>query len=347
MKKIICAMSGGVDSSVAAALLKKGGFDVVGVFMRLADLPSFKKREKRAKKVAKILKIPFHVFNFEKEFKKKIIDYFLDEYKKGKTPNPCVVCNEKIKFRLLLKKVSLLGGNCVATGHYARKQETRNKKQETRYRLLKGKDKEKDQSYFLWMLNQKQLKRVLFPVGDYTKAKVRKIARKLKLPVSDIPESMEICFIQTTINNFLKKHLKERSGKIVNTKGKIIGKHWGLWFYTIGQRKGIKLPGGPYYVLEKKTRQNILIVTRNEKDLYKKELRLKEVNWISGKVPRLPLRVKAKIRYRHTPTLATVRRSLGSKAYGVKFKVAQRTITPGQSVVFFKGQEVLGGGIIF
>jgi len=371
-EKVVCAMSGGLDSSVAAALLKRAGFHVTGVFMKFWMAPEKNglvgtwnrccspEAEARARKVAKILKIPFYVFNFEKEFKKRIVDYFLDGYKKGVTPNPCVVCNKEIKFGLLLEKALTLDADYIATGHYARtnldwKNLTKNP------RLMKGKDREKDQSYFLWMLNQNQLKRILFPIGDYTKDKVRALAKKFNLPVLDIPESMEICFIQTTINNFLKRYLKPKPGPICarwNLAQKVVGRHEGLAFYTIGQRKGIRLPGGPYYVLDKDLKKNLLVVTKNEKDLYKKELLVKNVNWISpkqslrdatgqaGEEPKLPLKIKAKIRYRHQPASATITKRLQSKFYSLRFKSAQRAITPGQSAVFYKGQELLGGGII-
>ena len=356
-KRVVCAMSGGLDSSVAAALLKRAGpapeqarygvnFDVIGVFMRLYDLPNFKEGEKKARKVASVLKIPFLSFDLREEFKKKIIDYFLKEYKKGLTPNPCVVCNKEIKFGLLLEKAKNLGADFLATGHYARKQPTTYNLQPTTYKLLSAKDKEKDQSYFLWQLNQKQLKHILFPVGNYTKKQVRELAKKFKLPVSNIKESQEICFIKNTnINEFLKSRIKTNKGKIITTKGKVIGEHQGLYFYTIGQRKGIKLPGGPFYVLDKDLKKNLLIVTKNEKDLYKKELICQNINWLSGKEPKLPLKVKAKIRYRHQPATATISR-LKHKVYSLRFARSQRAITPGQSVVFYKNNEVLGGGII-
>ena len=346
-------MSGGVDSSVAAAILKKDGLNVIGVFMKFWAEPEKNsligawnrccspEAENRARKVASILDIPFYVFNFEKEFKKKIVDYFLIEYEKGRTPNPCVVCNKEIKFGLLLEKTLSLGRDYIATGHYARIQ-----RKKERICLLKVKDKEKDQSYFLWQLNQEQLKRILFPIGNFTKNQVRNLAKKFKLPVLNIPESQEICFIQTTINDFLERHLKTKTGKIVDIEGKTIGQHQGLYFYTIGQRKGIKLAGGPFYVLDKNFEKNFLIVTKNEKDLYKKELIAENVNWISGKIPKLPLKVKTKIRYRHVASAATIYPPIPNTKYKILFKRPQRAITPGQSVVFFKGQEVLGGGII-
>ena len=355
-KKVVVAMSGGVDSSVAAALLKRAGVDVIGVFMKFwseskkGELAGFNRccsleAEKRARKVAKILKIPFYVFNFEKEFKKKIVDCFLKEYRAGRTPNPCVVCNKEIKFGLLLEKALRLNADFVATGHYAKIKKIENRKQKIEYRLLKGRDKNKDQSYFLWQLNQKQLKHVLFPVGDFNKVQVRKLAKKFKLPAFEVPESMEICFVQITINDFLKKYLKEKVGNIVDKKGRILSRHQGLWFYTIGQRKGIGLAGGPYYVLDKDFKKNLLIVTKTRKDLYKKELMVKNVNWVLGKSPKLPLKIKAKIRYRHKPVSATIYKIQDTK-YKILFDNPQPAITPGQSVVFYRGQELLGGGII-
>lgn len=340
-KKVRVAISGGIDSLVAAALLKKAGFNVTGVFMELYNSPRFKKSKKRAKKIAEILEIPFLSLDLQKEFKKKVIDCFLTEYKKGRTPNPCVVCNKEIKFGLLLEKILALSVDFIATGHYARL-----KKEGNKIHLLRGKDKEKDQSYFLWRLNQEQLRRVMFPLGNYTKQEVRELAKKFKLPIFEISESQEICFIQTTINDFLKKHLKTKPGKIVDKEGKTISKHKGLWFYTIGQRKGIELAGGPYYVLDKDLKKNLLIVTKKEKDLYKKELMAENVNWISGKEPVLPLKVKAKIRYRHELASGTLNYHQEPKTYHLIFERSQRAITPGQSVVFFKRGEVLGGGII-
>jgi len=335
-------MSGGVDSSVAAALIKKSGAETMGVFMYLYP-GSLKGSEKKAQKVAKILGIPFYVLNFEKEFKKKVIDYFLREYKKGKTPNPCVVCNKEIKFGLLMKQAKKMKADFLATGHYVKKSA---KKTKLIYKLLRAKDKSKDQSYFLWKLNQGQLKHTLFPLGNYTKEEVKSLVKKFKLPVLNIPESQEICFIKDTCHDFLNRYLKLNLGKIVDAKGKIIGKHNGLWFYTVGQRKGIKLPGGPFYVVDKNLKKNLLIVSKNKKDLERKELIAENVNWISGKEPNLPLNIKAKIRYRHELASAIICREKQKTKYKILFKKFQRAITPGQSVVFYKGQELLGGGII-
>jgi len=310
--------------------------------------------ERRARAVARKLGIRFYVFNFEKEFKKRIVDYFLKEYKSGLTPNPCVVCNKEIKFGLLLEKALAIGADCIATGHYARilKLKTKNlkvknsaKNSKNIYKLFKGKDSEKDQSYFLWRLNQKQLSRVIFPVGDYKKSEVKKLAEKFGLPISldNYKESQEICFVPKDVNTFLKKHLKTKAGKIVDSNGEVLGNHQGLALYTIGQRKGINLPAGPYYVAEKNLKKNLLIVTKNEKDLYKKEILLKEINWISGKEPKLLLRVEAKIRYRHNPEPAIIKKY---KKYSLIFDSPQKAITPGQSAVFYRREELIGGGTI-
>jgi len=355
-----------VDSSVAAALLKKQGYNVIGVFMKFwaprggatrihadsnADLRGYKNRcctseaEKRARLVAKKIGIPFYVFNFEREFKKRVVDYFLKETKAGRTPNPCVVCNKEIKFGLLIEKALKLGADYIATGHYATIREVKNRKGEIICKLLKGRDKQKDQSYFLWQLNQKQLKHILFPVGDYTKPQARALAKKFKLPVVNTPESMEICFASAGINNFLKKYLSTRPGLVVDMQGRVIGKHQGIAYYTIGQRKGIKLSGGPYFVFSKDTNRNRLIVTKNKKDLLKKELVAKNVNWILGEPPKLPIKITAKIRYR-SPSVSAIMRQLIPKTYNLKFSQPQRAITPGQSVVFYRGEELLGGGII-
>jgi len=351
-KKVVVAMSGGIDSSVAAALLKKAGFDVAGAYMRLSDSPHSGEDEKRARKVAKILKIPFYIFNFRKEFKKIIIDSFLKEHKKGITPNPCVACNKEIKFGLFLEKALKMDADFIATGHYARKmQNTKCKNQNDNakckiFKLLKAKDKDKDQSYFLWKLNQKQLKRVLFPIGDYTRREIEKLAKKFKLPVLKARKSVEICFIpNANTGEFLKSRIKINKGNIIDTKGKIIGEHQGLWLYTIGQRKGIRLSGGPFYVLDQDFKNNFLIVTKNEKDLLKKELICKNVNWVSGEESKLPIKVIAKIRYRHNPVPAKIH-NLQAKSYKLIFDRAQRAITPGQSAVFYRNQELLGGGII-
>lgn len=336
-------MSGGVDSSVAAALLKKQGFQVSGVFMRFWQSHQKGSTERwnrccslesqqRAKEIARILDIPFYVFNFEKEFKKRIVDRFLEEYKKGLTPNPCVICNQEIKFGLLLEKARALEADFIATGHYVRQQGKK---------TLQGVDQEKDQSYFLWRLNNQQLSHVLFPVGGYKKAQVRELARTFKLTVAETPESQEICFVPDTINEFLQRYFKPKKGKIVDISGNVLGEHQGLIFYTIGQRKGIMLSQGPYWVVSRNFKKNLLIVTKNEKDLLQKELFFRETNWLAGNPPKFPLKAKAKIRSHAKLASVTV-----FKDNRAVFSQPQRAVTPGQSVVFYKGQELLGGGII-
>jgi len=343
--KVIAAMSGGVDSSVAAALLKEAGFNVIGIFMKFwKDGRSSDNRccsvesEKLARLVAKKIGIPFYTLNVEKEFKKKVVDYFLEEYKKANTPNPCVICNKEIKFGYLVKKALSLGADFVATGHYVRVEDGK---------LFKGNDKDKDQSYFLWQLNQKQISHVLFPVGGYKKPEVRELAKKFDLPTAETPESQEVCFVQDKVNDFLKKYLKEKPGKIIDIKGNILGRHEGLWFYTIGQRKGLEIPQGPYYVVGKDFRKNTLIVSKNKKDLDKKELTCGNVNWTmpqnNSKVAQINAEIK--IRYRSNFAKAKIL-AAGKNKVKIIFQKPQRAITPGQSAVFYKGKELLGGGII-
>lgn len=342
--KVIVAMSGGVDSSVAAALLKQAGFNVVGMMAKFwSDSLSNKKdsnkccsteSEKMARLVAKKLEIPFYLVNLETEFKKKVVNYFLSEYKKGNTPNPCVVCNKEIKFGLLLEKAQKKGGDFLATGHYARYEKGK---------LLKGKDVKKDQSYFLWQLKQGQLKKVLFPVGKYTKYQVRALARKFDLPVAENSESQEVCFVSGTTNEFLKKYLKIKPGKIIDNNKKILGQHNGLWFYTVGQRKRLQIPQGPWYVIKKDFKKNILIVSKNEKDLLNKEVFVKNLNWIDFQ--NFPISADVKIRYKSASSKAKIFKLKGNKIK-IVFQKSQKSITSGQSAVFYKKNELLGGGII-
>ena len=332
-------MSGGVDSSVTAALLKSRGYDVSGVFMKFWSPKSNDDRENKccsldakldAKRVAMRLGIPFYVIDAQKEFKKKVVDYFINEYKKGNTPNPCVECNKHIKFKILLNKAMELGADYIATGHYVKIKSGK---------LMIAKDKQKDQSYFLWQLNQKQLSRVLFPLGDYTKDQVRTMAKKFKLPVYKKPDSQEICFINTKIQDFLKRYIKSKPGSIITIDGKKVGEHKGLIFYTIGQRKGIEIGGiGPFYVVKKDFKKNTLIVSKNERDLLQKKLIIKNVNWISSKL--YSGECKVKIRSTAKMVDATIR---GNK---IVFAQPQRAITSGQSAVFYKNNAVLGGGVI-
>ena len=338
-KKVLCAMSGGVDSSVMTYLLKKeSDFEVSGAFMKLSSGKKTIEAEKKAKSIAKKIGVPFYVFDFRKEFEKEIIKYFIESYKKGITPNPCVVCNKKMKFGYFLKAAKKLKMDFIATGHYASIKDNNGSLE-----IIRGKDKNKDQSYFLWQLNQKQLKSVLLPLGDFRKEEVKKISKKNNLEAIINEESQDLCFIEKSISIFLKKKLKNRSGKIVDLDGNILGKHDGLWFYTIGQRKGINLPSGPFYVFRKDLKKNYLVVTKNEKDLYRKETELKKVNWISGKKPVLPINVKVQIRYGAKAFNATLSKD---HKYLLSFKNKQKSVSFGQSAVFYKNEKVLGGGII-
>ena len=350
-KKVMVAMSGGVDSSVAAALLKKQGFDVVGVFMRFWSEPaggsggalnkccSFEAYSD-ARRVAQKLGIPIYTLNMKVPFKKLVVDYFLKEYQAGRTPNPCVECNRFIKFGELLRKARAMGASYVATGHYARVAADKSGD-----KLLKGKDSKKDQSYFLYTLTQDKLKQILFPVGGYNKPKVRERAKKFGLPVHAKKDSQEVCFVGASLKNFLKKYLKVKSGKIVELEsGKILGKHDGLPFYTIGQRRGLALGGGPWYVVEIDARKNVLYVSRDQKKLLSKELTAGKVSWVAGRPPKLPIHAKAKIRYKHKEALCVIKKIKNN--FKIIFDRPQRAITAGQSVVFYRGDEVLGGGII-
>lgn len=364
-KRVFVAMSGGVDSSVAAALLKKHGYQVVGVFMRFwAESPKKEnlccsgRAERAARAVALKLKIPFFVFYFERDFKKAVVDYFLDEVAGSRTPNPCVICNKKIKFGLLLKRITALGGDFLATGHYA-KLATSNKRQGKRKEkslshvtgrlsLFAAKDKNKDQSYFLYQLNQKQLRKIIFPLGNYTKDEVIKMAKKWRLPFYK-NESFDLCFAAGDPRTFIKKYLKLKPGKILNLKGKELGVHQGLALYTIGQRKGLMISRGPWWVIKKDKRKNILYVSNNEKDLYSSWLFVKKINWIAGQPPKLPIKVLVKVRYRSQPAQAIISKVGGHKTQKimVRFKKPQRAITSGQSAVLYKRNEVIGGGIIY
>ncbi|MCX6794833.1 MAG: tRNA 2-thiouridine(34) synthase MnmA [Candidatus Falkowbacteria bacterium] len=364
-KKVLVAMSGGVDSSVAAQLLKNQGYDVSGVFLHFwKDETLGSEAENRccsleslldARAVAGKIGIPFYTFNFSGAFKKAVVDNFLSEYGAGRTPNPCVVCNKRIKLGLLLKHARALGFDYVASGHYLNI-----KKVGREFRLFKAKDKNKDQSYFLYTFTPAELKHLLFPLGTYTKPQVRKLAAKFGLKVAAKPESQDICFLSGSHNNFLKKYLKLIPGDIrtLDTDKKI-GEHQGLPLYTIGQRRGLVGGTGPYYAAKFDYRKNILYVVKNwdERVLYKKGLIAKKVNWLSGRTPRKSFKCGVVIRYGHPAVSCVVtlndksgrKNKPGSRNktdYLVTFAKPQRAVTPGQSVVFYNQKRVLGGGII-
>lgn len=352
---IAVAMSGGVDSSVAAALLKKQGYNVIGVFFRFWEKSSLKFKENiaysleaydDARRVANRLGIKFYTLNLISAFKDLIIDNFIDQYSKGKTPNPCVRCNRFIKFGEVLKRVKALGADYLATGHYARLKKVYISSRLYYFSLLKSKDFYKDQTYFLHQLTQNQLKKILFPVGHLTKLAVRKLAEEFDLPMEQKKESQEVCFVpKGGLKDFFSLHLKMKSGDICDliTKKKL-GQHQGLPLYTIGQRKGIGLAGGPWYVVNLDVKKNILWVTTDENLIMNSECRIKNVNWIAGVEPELPLKIKCRIRYGAKEASALVYKK--NKRLFVKFSKPQRAITPGQYAVFYRGVECLGGGEI-
>ena len=332
-------MSGGVDSSVAAALLKDKGFEVIGITMNMWKCS----KDNDAKRVTDKLGIPHYVLDFRDIFKEKVIANFCEEYKQGRTPNPCIRCNKYIKFDALDKKAKELDANFMATGHYARIGRAGG-----RYVLKKGIDTKKDQSYFLYTLTQEQLKYTLMPLGDITKERVRKIAKEKNLHVVNSPESQEICFVpDNNYGEFVKKYIPEeiKPGHIVNKEGKVIGEHRGIIFYTIGQRKGMGIADkNPLYVIAIDKKNNAIRAGKEE-ELYTNELIADNINFISIKKLKTPIKVEAKIRYLHQASPATVI-PLDKGKVRVKFDSPQRAITPGQAVVFYKGEEVVGGGTI-
>ncbi|MBI5153173.1 MAG: tRNA 2-thiouridine(34) synthase MnmA [Parcubacteria group bacterium] len=347
-KKVFVAMSGGVDSSVTAALLLKRGFDVVGVYMKCwsENNPCAISDEADAHRVATRLKIPFYTFDFEKEYAKKVVGYMVKGYQGGITPNPDVMCNREIKFGLFLKTALRWGADYIATGHYVKKNQNLKSKIQN---LCIAKDLNKDQSYFLWTLTQGQLKHCLFPVGNYTKPEVRALAKKFGLSTAAKKDSQGICFLgQVKVDDFLEKRLSDiKPGPICRLDGVVIGEHRGAELYTMGQRHGLGIGGdGPYFVVKKDIKKNIVYVGK-EDDLqhFKKELVAKKVHWISGVPTSGSRRILCRTRYRQPLVRATIT-PRGSGSVYVVFDKPHRSVTPGQSVVFYKGKKMLGGGII-
>jgi tRNA-specific 2-thiouridylase len=340
---------------VAAALLKTQGYQVEAAYMRCWSKGSYCTTEKDqadAARVAAILGVPFQVFDFEKEYKRSVIDYFFAEYEAGRTPNPDVVCNKEIKFGIFLEKALGLGFDYIATGHYARIQNSelriKNGRNGKGYRLLTGIDKDKDQSYFLYLVGQEQLAHTLFPVGDLTKQQVRKLAKKFGLPTADKPDSTGICFVgPAQVRELLMQKIKFAHGDIVSVDGKLLGRHIGLPFYTIGQREGLGISAPvPYYVAGKNPEANILIVAPfGHQALFKSKFLTEAPHWVSGKEPKYPLRAQTKLRYRAENVPATVDKT-NKDELEVTLNSPQRAITPGQSAVFYSGEEVLGGAVI-
>ncbi len=335
-------MSGGVDSSVAAALLKDRGFEVIGITMRIWE----HSKDEDAKRVADKLGIPHYELDLRDVFKEKVITNFCEEYKDGRTPNPCIRCNKYIKFDALAKKAKELSADYMATGHYA-KIEFDNKRK--KYLLKKGIDTKKDQSYFLYVLTQEQLKYTLMPLGDLTKEQVRKIAKEKNLHVVNSPESQEICFIpDNNYGKFVEEHFNSSlicPGPIVNKEGKVIGEHRGIVFYTVGQRRGMGIADKkPLYVVAIDKKNNTITAGREE-DLYTNELIADNMNFINIEKLETSIKAEARIRYLHQPSQATVI-PLNEDKVKVKFDSPQRAVTPGQAVVFYNGEEIIGGGTI-
>lgn len=354
-KKVLVAMSGGVDSSVAAALLVEAGYDVIGATMRTWPKDECSTRNPRnccslkgvedARSVCAKLGIPHYTLSLEKEFEDKVIRYFFLEYSNGRTPNPCIICNQRIKFGSLLKKALAIGVDYIATGHYAK---AGYDEEEKRCILKEAADIAKDQSYVLFGLSQPQLARAIFPLGDYTKTNIRSLAKKLGLKVHDKLESQEICFVgDNDYRRFLRERfgVKIRPGPIVDTEGNVLGQHKGTFFFTIGQRKGLGIAKGrPLYVIGIDRLNNRVIVGRSE-DTRRDELVADGLNWIS--IDRLngPIKLKAKIRSRHPKAWVTVTK-LAQDEVRVRFDLPQSAVTPGQAVVFYDEDVVVGGGWI-
>ncbi len=340
MEKVFVALSGGVDSSVAAALLKEAGLSVVGVHMICWDECDVMEERREALRVALQLDISFLTFDFREQYKRQVFDYMVREYAEGRTPNPDVMCNRQIKFGAFLEKAFSLGADYIATGHYAKLRRTDHGEE-----LLEGTDKEKDQSYFLWALNKEQLKHCFFPLGDYTKPQVREIARQMKLPTAEKKDSQGLCFVgKVNFGYFLRDLLPKREGTVVTSKGKVVGQHDGVAFYTIGQRRGLGIGGGvPYYVAEKDVITNRLVVGEGPDDpiLYKKEILVNRFNWLADFREG---RCETRIRYRQAKVPALLTKE--NDGVRVVFDVPQRGVAPGQSAVFYNQEKVLGGGII-
>ncbi len=379
-KMVYIGMSGGVDSSVASALLKNQGFDVIGVFMKpwspnlstilplttprvvskvFVDNCMWKEDREDAMRAASALGIPFKTWDFSKQYKKSVTDYMVREYKAGRTPNPDVMCNKEIKFGLFFDRAMKEGADYIATGHYVKimggpvaphpmsaqpKSLARSWGPQSRHPLTLqvAKDLNKDQSYFLWTLKQKQLERCFFPVGDYLKPEVRKLAKKFGLANHNKKDSQGVCFIgPLNMKNFLKTKIKPKQGKILHVDGRVLGVHDGVYYYTIGQRHGLNLGagGGPYYVISKDIKKNTIYVG-NEKNLYSKNLQVSKMSWIN-KEPKLPMQLDVRLRYR-----TELKKAILKKNGNLELKTSERAITSGQSAVFYKKGQLLGGGVI-
>jgi len=344
-------MSGGVDSAVAAGLLLRQGYDVVGVTLRLWThedplAPRYHRRccsledTDDARAAADALGIPHYVLNMEEEFGARVVDYFVDEYRRGRTPNPCLPCNEHIKFRSLLERAAALDADVLATGHYARIEHAGQ-----RYRLLRAVDDEKDQSYVLYMLGQEELSKLRFPLGVYRKQEVRALAVELGLPVADKPDSADICFLPTEdYREFIAQRVPQEAGDIVDAAGTVVGRHEGVAGFTVGQRRGLGVAlGEKRYVTAIDPKRNVITIG-DEEGLLAHALTADAVRWVAGAPPAYEFAADVKVRYRAAPQPGTVR--LRGDGIEVRFQQPQRAIAAGQAVVCYRNDEVLGGGII-
>ena len=351
MTRVVVAMSGGVDSSVAAALLKEQGYDVIGMMLRLWSEPGKEESNRcctpdsmaQARRVAAKLGIPFYVIDAKDVFRETVVQYFLDGYARGETPNPCLICNRQIRWTFLLDHALALGADYMSTGHYVRI-----RKAEGSYQLLRAVDQSKDQSYVLHVLNQEKLARALFPIGDYPKSEIRAIAEKFGLPTASRKDSQDLCFLAgEDYRHFLQRNAAEmlQPGEILTREGRSVGTHTGLANYTIGQRKGLGFASPvPLYVLGKDSGTNALIVGPKE-ELGFRELIAHDVNWLSGETPNEPFRADVKIRYTAKEAEALVT-PIDEGRVQVRFDAPQRDITAGQAAVFYRGDLLIGGGII-
>jgi tRNA-specific 2-thiouridylase len=343
-------MSGGVDSAVAAGLLVRQGYDVIGITMRLYTQADGEGRMHQkqccgvedtedARAAADVLGTPHYVFNLEDEFNRRVIDYFVDEYERGRTPNPCLACNEHIKFRSLLDRALAMDADYLATGHYAQVDEAGGV-----FRLRKAVDDGKDQSYVLYTLKQAELKNLLFPVGGYPKSEIRRLAFEMGLPLHDKPDSAEICFVPNgDYRSFLAERSPQQPGAIVDQGGSVVGQHEGVAGYTIGQRKGIGAFGGKRFVTEIDPQLN-LVTIGEEDDLFSNVLRAEKSSWTTSSPPAREFDATVKVRYKSPPAPARVR--VFGDEFEVEFEKPLRAITPGQAVVIYDGDSVVGGGII-
>ena len=338
-KRVAVAMSGGVDSSVAAALLKQAGYQVSGIHARLWSEAEPKSAVSDLKRTCQLIDIPLQQVNLEKEFRRLVVDYFTEEYERGRTPNPCIACNQQVKFGLLMEGALKTGAEYLATGHYARIESAADG-----YRLLKATDQDKDQAYFLYRLGQRQLERLLLPLGELSKEKVKETADELGLPALSRNESQDVCFIpDNDYRSFIAQYISFQPGDIVDIKGKVLGRHDGLAQYTVGQRQGLGLTTPePLYVIELDAANNRLVAGTRDQLLHS-VLLASQLSWVSGKPPEGPIAITAKVRYKAPEVAAELYINNGAE---LRFIEPQQAIAPGQSVVFYQDDVVLGGGII-